>query len=114
MPKIEPLNPGFSTADTSYPKIRASAGTLHVTFNDWKEREVRVTFEEVCAFHWQEAESLLPNEPYDGSCEIIDSEWVSQHGERPLLSGQNSIRHLRFNFNNRGKLEVLCATFFST
>lgn len=67
MPRILPIDPGFSTADAEYPELRAAAGELHVSFTDWQERVVAVQFSGVCAFRWQEAEALLPGEPYDGS-----------------------------------------------
>ena len=111
MPHIELLNPGFSTADAEYPELVAVAGTLHVKFKDWQERLVKVQFNEVCAFRWQEAESLLPGEPYDGSCEVRASEWAARHASQGGVSAEVELRHLRFNFNACGQLEVLCVSY---
>lgn len=113
MTRIEPFNPGFSTADAEYPEIHAAAGSLHLTFKDWREQIVHVEFTEVCAFRWQEAESLLPNEPFDGSCELLESPWLAEHVEQGIILLQGSqYRHLRFNFNACGQLQVLCVSYY--
>jgi hypothetical protein len=111
VPRIEPLNPGFSTADAEYPEVRAAHGTLHLKFKDWREQDVEVQFNEVCAFRWQEAESLLPDEPYDGSCELLESEWAAQHLLQLAVPVEAKLRHLRFNFNACGQLEILCTSY---
>jgi len=111
MSHIAQLDPGFSTADAEYPELHAVAGTLRVRFTDWQERVVTVQFTEVCAFRWQEAESLLAGERHDGSCELIESDWVAQHlADGSVQSGAN-LRHFRFNFNACGQLDVLCVSF---
>ncbi len=111
MSRIELLNPGFSTADAEYPEVHAVAGTLRVRFKDWQERYVEVQFNEVCAFRWQEAESLFPDEPYDGSCEVVESGWAKQHALQLVAPPGVRLRHLRFNFNACGQLEVLCVSY---
>ena len=111
MSHIAPLDPGFSTADAEYPELHAAAGTLRVSFTDWQQRVVAVQFNEVCAFRWQEAESLLTGEPYDGSCELVESDWVAQHLAQGSVPSEANLRHLRFNFNACGQLEVLCVSF---
>lgn len=105
MQQVEIIDPGFSTADANYPGFESSSGNLKVTFLDWQEQTINVTFKEVMAFKWQEAEQLLPNEPYDGACKILNSEWLTQHGN---IADYN---HYCFNFNACGKLEVLCSSF---
>ena len=109
--KAEPLQPGFSTADAEYPELRLIGGVLSVKFQDWTERTVQVQFNEVCAFRWQEAENLLEGEPYDGACEVMQSEWLKRHVEAGSVSPDSGYRHLRFNFNACGQLELLCTSF---
>jgi hypothetical protein len=111
MAYVEPINIGFSTADAQYPELRASAGTLWLSFLDWQEQRIEVAFREVCAYRWQEIESLLPNEPYDGSCEVHQSEWVAQHLAQGVVPSDAQLRHLRLNFNACGQLEILCVSF---
>jgi hypothetical protein len=111
MPKIEILQPGFSTADAEYPEFRIAHGELHLLFKDWREQSVHILFSEVCAFRWQEAEELLVGEPYDGACEVIQSEWLARHIRDGALPEESKHHHLRFNFNACGQLEVLCASF---
>ena len=110
MSRIQLFNPGFSTADAEYPELHAVAGELHLRFEDWQERLVQIQFHDVCAFRWQEAESLLSGEPYDGACEVLDSEWVKQHLAQGAVPAEMKLRHLRFNFNACGQLEVLCVS----
>ncbi len=111
MPNILPLNPGFSTADAEYPELHAVAGVLQLTFRNWREELIHVHFKDVCAFRWQEAGSLLPNEPDDGVCELVESEWLERHINQQTISKESKHRHLRFNFNSCGQLEVLCTSF---
>jgi hypothetical protein len=111
MQRIVAVEPGFAVADAAYPELHAKKGVLLATFQDWRGREVKVRFEEVIAFHWQEAESLLHEEAYDGSCELLESEWTADHQRQGLITEGTKVRHLRFNFNACGKLEVLCGRF---
>ncbi len=112
MPKVELINPGFSIADAEYPELQLIQGVLHLRFKDWKEQQVAVEFHEVFAFSWQEAEqSLLDDEPYDGVCEIHESELKARHESVGSIPHGQPSRHLRFNFNACGQLEVLCASF---
>ena len=110
MAHVEIIEAGFSTADAEYPAITASEGRLEL-FNDWREESVRVAFHDVCAFKWQSAEELLSGEPYDGTCEVIGSEWIIEHVRQNVIPAQSGHRHLRFNFNAWGKLEVICTHF---
>jgi hypothetical protein len=111
MQDIRKLDPGFCTADAEYPELHAAAGRLRLSFKDWREQLVNVEFVDVCAFRWQEAETLLPNEPYDGACEVIASEWLQAHLNGGAVPPGSGHRHLRFNFNECGQLEVLCVSF---
>jgi hypothetical protein len=109
--RVEALNPGFSTADAEYPAIQMNAGVLTVTFTDWREQLVQVEFRDVCAFSWQEAEQLLPDQPYDGACEVHGSDWLLTHVRTGAVSADSGHRHLRFNFNECGQLEVICVSY---
>ena len=111
MGTVLPLQSGFSTADAEYPELHLAGGKLHLTFKDWREQRIRVVFHEVCAFRWQEAEDLLPDEPYDGACEVARSEWLTRHIEQLAVDQNSKHRHLRFNFNACGQLEVLGTSF---
>jgi hypothetical protein len=111
MQQVQPLQPGFSTADAGYPELRLAGPVLHLAFKDWKEQLVKVQFSDVCAFRWQQAEELLPSEPYDGSCVVVESEWLARHVTQGEVPPDSSHRHLRFNFNACGQLEVLCVSF---
>jgi len=110
--QIHRLNPGFSTADAGYPSISSSPGKLNMAFNNSSSRLVLVEFSGVPAFRWQEGElPLAPGEPYDGSCELFGTEWLSQHTEGRTMNSGPQLRHLRFNFNAWGSLDVLCSSF---
>ena len=111
MPHLEPIAPGFITADAEYPKIHAESGVLTLTFRDWKEQGVEVRFSGVCAFQWQEAESSLPGEPYAGAVEVLDSEWLALHIAQGAIPKEQEAHHFRFNFNACGQFEVLCGSF---
>ena len=111
MQRVELIQPGFSTADAEYPELELARGVLTVSFRDWSEKPIRVQFLEVCAFRWQEAEQLLDMEPYDGSCELIHSEWLARHVEDGSIPVDSAHHHLRFNFNTCGQLDVLCSSF---
>ena len=106
---ISLLQPGFSTADADYPELHLRADVLHLSFKDWREQPVRVEFAGVCAVSWQEAEELLPDEPYDGACEVHNSPWAARHAEE--ANPTDLLRHFRFNFNGSGQLQVLCVSF---
>jgi hypothetical protein len=106
------LSPGFSTADAGYPLLTSSPGHLQLQFTNSKGQPVSVLFEGVPAFRWQEGElPLEPGEPYDGAFELKGSAWLSQHAEGNTMHSGPGLRHLRFNFNAWGCLEVLCSSF---
>jgi len=114
MQYVKTVDPGFSTADAEYPELHSTTGGLRVTFRDWREQLVSIEFIDVCAFRWQEAGALLPNEPYDGSCELFESEWLDAHVRGGAIPPGSAHRHLRFNFNACGQLEVLCVSIVAT
>jgi len=102
----------FSTADGVVTSLEYSNdGILRLRFVDWQERDVSVAFEDVVAFKWQEAEELHSEEPFDGSYEIVNSPWIAMHASQGLLDDGISYRHLKFNFNSCGSLELICSGF---
>ncbi|MEO8672198.1 MAG: hypothetical protein ABI411_12850, partial [Tahibacter sp.] len=107
------LEAGFSIADTSYPCLVASEGTLSASFSSSSGQPVMVDFSGVAAFHWHEqsADRLLVGERYDGVCEIFNSAWLSQHSPGSTAHSVPALRHIRLNFNECGCLEVLCLKF---
>ncbi|MFC5579495.1 hypothetical protein ACFPOA_15920 [Lysobacter niabensis] len=110
--RLEKLHTGFSTADTSYPELVYSPGQLSVRFNSSSGHPVRVEFSGVAAFSWQENnDSLFPGEPWDGPCELFDSPLMALHPTGFTLHSVAGLRHIRFNFNAWGRLDVLCVKF---
>lgn len=110
--RLERLNTGFSTADTSYPALEFTPGRLTMSFNSSAEDLVRVEFEGVAAFSWQESHGrLLPGEPWDGPCELFGTPLLNEHPAGLTLHARVGLRHIRFNFNEWGRLDVLCSAF---
>ena len=110
--RLERLQPGFSTADTSYPEFTATPGLLSVRFNSSAGQPLHVQFSGVAAFSWQENnDSLFPGEPWDGPCELFDSPLLAAHPTGFTLHATTGLRHIRFNFNAWGRLDVLCSEF---
>jgi hypothetical protein len=109
--ECQPFDPGFSTADAEYPMLELRDGVLTIAFVDWQEERICVKFDDVMAVKWQETGALLQNEPFDGACVVEDSTWLEQHLVDSRIGVPHSYRHLKFNFNACGSLEVLCAGF---
>jgi len=106
MPSAEVIDPGFSTADADQPSINYEGGNLHLTFLDWRERTVRVTFRDVSRFEWSdEPDDYFDGEPSDGTSVVRKSEWI------PRVAARDS-QHYRLNFNAcSGRLDVACVAF---
>lgn len=111
--RLEKLQAGFSTADTSYPELVSFEGQLSVRFKSSDGHPVRVEFKGVPAFSWQENNGvLLPEEPWDGPCELFESKLLAAHPPGLTMnSSAGPLRHIRFHFNECGRLDVLCVTF---
>jgi hypothetical protein len=107
------LDAGFSVADTSYPAVVSSEGALSVFFSSSAGEPITVQFSGVAAFQWREAsvDQLLAGERYDGVCEIFGSEWLGCHSPGRTFNSVAGLRHIRFNFNECGSLDVLCLAF---
>ena len=102
MATVEPIELGFSTADADYPSMTYDSGNLALMFRDWREQSVLVVFRDVARFSWtDEPDVHLDSEPYDGSCVVLDSDWVPKHATK--------CKHYRVNFNAcGGRLDVAC------
>lgn len=112
MQQVRTISPGFSTADAEQPALSLNNQTLVVEFVDWKEEKVRVVFSDVYGLKWQSIEELLGAEPYDGSCEILNSEWLAEHVRQSCIDNHGgNHHHYRLNFNALGSLDVICRTF---
>jgi len=107
--RLEIIKPGFSTADTSYPELASAAGALTVQFRSSSGAPVRVKFQDVPTFSWEENDDLLlPGEPWDGVCELFDSPLLMAYSLGLTLHSVAGLRHIRLNFNAWGRLDVLC------
>jgi hypothetical protein len=106
MPTAEQIDPGFSTADADYPSMNFDNGNLQLRFVDWRERSVLVTFRDVRRFEWADKpDDSLEGEPYDGTCVIRKSGWVSR-------IAADECQHYRLNFNAcGGRFDVACVSF---
>lgn len=110
--QVEKLDVGFSVADAGYPSVSAMPSRLVLVFTDSRGKSVSVTFTGVPAYRWQESErALLPGEPFDGACEITQSSWLTEHLPGTTMYAGKGLRHLRFNFNAWGCLDVLCSGY---
>jgi|SRR6056297_2518055 len=106
MPKVEQIDPGFTTADADYPTMSYDGGDLQLRFVDWQERPVLVTFHDVSRFEWSDKpDDYFDGEPYDGTCTVQQSGWI------PCITGRDC-QHFRLNFNAcGGRLDVACVSF---
>ena len=106
--KTRPLQTSFSTADASEPELHSVGGRLLLRFKDWRERYLHVTFHDVIGFKWvQMHEGLL----MDDACEVIDSAWLHHLLKADAMPPDSGHRHLCFNFNACGQLDVICTGF---
>ena len=103
MPTVELIEPGFTLADAEHPSMSYEGGNLILTFVDWRERSVRVTFRDVCRFEWSdEPDDYFDGEPHAGTCVVRNSGWIPRIADRHC-------QHYRLNFNAcGGRLEVAC------
>jgi hypothetical protein len=109
---VQRLHPGFSTADTTYPSMSFAPPRLSVAFESSSGDPITVQFDGVAAFSWQEVHGeLLPDEPWDGPCEVFDSPLLLAHPPGATMCSVAGLRHIRFHFNEWGRLDVLCLGF---
>lgn len=110
--RTEIVDLGFQVADAQAPRLELARQSLQIEFTDWRNRLVRVDFEDCIAARWQEAERFLDDsDRYDSVVQVLDSEWIAEHEAQGHASaGGREFRHLKLNFNAAGQLEVLCTT----
>lgn len=112
---MQRLDLGFSIADGTYPSLAASPGALSVAFRTSEGTAASFKFSNVAAFSWQEGEvSLLEDEPWEGACELKQSQLLSAHPRGTTMHSVHPPRHLRFRFHPWGTLDVVCCDFVAT
>jgi hypothetical protein len=111
-PHIRLLNGGFSTADGDFATFDFNDHQyVRFSFVDWREETVCLLFKNVVALRWQTAEELLPGEPYDGSCEIVDSPWLAMHLHQGVIDSDVQYHYYKFSLNPCGSFEVICSGY---
>jgi hypothetical protein len=111
-PRIRQLNPGFSTADGDFATFDYDEKQYaRLSFEDWQQNTVAVLFKDVIAIKWQMVEELIPGEPQDGSCEILDSPWIALHRSEGAIESGDQVHHYKFNFNSYGSFELICSGY---
>jgi hypothetical protein len=103
------LTPGFSTADAQYPSFALRGGSLVLEFEDWRERQIVVTFTNAAGVMWQEVHSPGPQDRDDSVYEIDGSSWMAQYLASAARTPGDALRHYRLCFNASGVLDVLAA-----
>jgi hypothetical protein len=101
----------FSVADAEYPILELRDGVLTLSYTDWQEKPVIVVFNDVIAVRWQEVESLIEGERFDGASIVEHSKWLEDHVNECKVDSNHDYKHFKFNFNACGSLEVLCTDF---
>ena len=70
------------------------------------------TFSSVAAFTWQEGEvPLVVDEPWDGACELTQSQLLLAHAGGATMNSSTVPRHLRLRFHPWGTLDVVCGSY---
>ena len=109
---MQKLDLGFSIADGGYPSLVASPGSLSVAFRTSNGADASFTFSSVAAFTWQEGEvPLTVGEPWDGACELKQSQLLSAHPSGGTMNSCSLPRHLRLRFHPWGTLDVVCGSY---
>jgi len=104
----ERVDLGINIADAEAVSLDYDGADLTLRFTDWRETGRTVKFEDAVAFKWQRAEDVQPGERWDGTNILVDSAWLQQH--RDQCEAGPDHRHVKFNFNAAGVLEVICLT----
>jgi hypothetical protein len=105
-PTFQPLNAGFSTADTEKVAIQYVDGDVEVHLDDWRETAVVIRFPSAVAFRWQDDESLPNHIRDDMPYEVIDSPWVAELSSLGLI-GNRPVHHYKLCFNACGVFDVV-------
>ena len=105
---FEPLSVPFSTADSGSPVLTYKQGQLHVSFLDWREQEVVLTFRDVAAFSWDDGEaSLVAAHRDDASYTVSGSDWLKRHIDVGTIKSGEGYSHFKLCFNAAGVLQVI-------
>ncbi len=101
---------GFSVADAEDVSMKYDGSTLFLTFTDWQEQIINVTFENTIAFKYQEAEYYLSDAERFDCCHLVEnSEWLKLHINQSMTWDSEAWDHYKLNFNADGIFEVLCS-----
>lgn len=104
----ELLRGPFSTADAGYPVILLESGYLRIEYRDWQERVVKLSFHEVAAFSWDDADAAIDENHRDDCSYIVHhSPWLARHRQTGALAPSTGHQHYKLCFNAVGVLQVL-------
>lgn len=106
----EPLDVPFLIADASWPQLSWDGNQLHVSFRDGTEKPVKLRFENVVGFSWDNGEAALDLKHEDDCCYVVtNSPWLQRHREVGELRASDEHRHFKLCFNAAGILQVLAS-----
>lgn len=106
----ETLRETFSTADVEYPKVVSEHGFLRVTFQDRREKTVRLVFHDVIAYSWDDGDAAIDAGHRDDCCYVVhDSRWLARHREVGTVMPSEAHQHFKLCFNAAGVLQVLAS-----
>jgi hypothetical protein len=108
---FRPIEPGFSVTDAGYPTFELRDGYLQLSFTDWREQQIHVTFNDVIAVKWQELELIPGDDGIEGTYVVEDSHWFTSYVRELKIGPSHQYKHFRFDFNVCGSLEVICVDF---
>jgi hypothetical protein len=98
------LDVGFSTADAECPSFGMGDAGFVLEFRDWRERPIRVAFENTAGLRWEAFD-----DGNDHIYEVADSEWVAALLRTNEYTESDGLRHFRLCFNAHGILDVLAS-----
>jgi hypothetical protein len=104
MPRYEPIDLGFSTADGESPVIHYDSGELRFHFTDWRESPVAFVASGVRHFAWTD-ELFEPDIREDSTYEVIDSPLIARYRQCNIVAPVAPLRHFKLCFNAQGVFE---------
>ena len=113
MPKYQPIDLGFSTADGERPELQFLDGDIQFSFVHWQEKSVRFTASDVRAFSWLE-ELDVPGIRDDFTYEVLESDLIQRYCAWNVIRAEDGYRHFKLCFNAAGVFDVLCKTITVT
>lgn len=106
----EIIDLGFSVSDAEGISFNYEKGNVLLIFKDWREKLIKVKFENALGFKFQDAEYFNSNLERFGSCHVVlNSGWLKLHEEKGETWDGETWEHYKFNFNAGGIIEVLCS-----